>query len=521
MKKIIVLLSLFYATSANAQTLQSVTTSGNVTGNAIRITGEGLPGVSGSDELFLGVLSAQKSNDSRAFIGWKKGFATNLTTNGSAGTLLLQPGTNQADISIDFATGLTTASLRMRIAGNGNVSIGDNSLVPSARLLIKGSGITNATTALLVQNSAGTEAFRILDNGNVGVGTTNPTYKLDVAGNGRFTTDIMVNSISIGKGSGSLASNTIIGLTAGPVNTTGFNNSFLGNFSGQFNTTGSDNSFFGYGSGSLNTGSYNSYFGSKAGQGSTSGTRNTYMGLTAGYQNTTGNDNAFIGCQSGVYSTTGSRNTFIGANGGFNFTSGNDNTIIGYGPVIYNPKSVGSGNTFIGSNISGYDPATSNSVIIADGTGNVRFYSSSNGNVGIGTTKTADLTYKLYVETGIRTRKVKIDAITWADFVFEEKYNLLPLTELEKYIKENNHLPLVPTAAEVEKDGIDLGSNQTLLLQKIEELTLYIIDLNKKNEQQQVQIQKLIEISSTQQSHIKTLLNAAGQQNENFKSRIK
>lgn len=121
-----------------------------------------------------------------------------------------------------------------------------------------------------------------------------------------------------------------------------------------------------------------------------------------------------------------------------------------------------------------------------------------NGRVGIGTISTNDAGYKLFVETGIRTRKVKVDQTAWPDYVFHTSYNLRPLSELEQYIKEHQHLPEVPSAAEVEKEGLDLGDNQASLLKKIEELTLYVIEQNKKleeqNRKQQLQNEKLQEL---------------------------
>jgi hypothetical protein len=101
-------------------------------------------------------------------------------------------------------------------------------------------------------------------------------------------------------------------------------------------------------------------------------------------------------------------------------------------------------------------------------------------NVGIGTTNINDATYKLYVETGIRTRKVKVDQLTWADFVFDKNYVLPSLIEVEKYIQQNKHLPGVPSAEDVKNNGVDVSDNQQMLLKKVEELTLYLIDLNKK-----------------------------------------
>jgi hypothetical protein len=86
--------------------------------------------------------------------------------------------------------------------------------------------------------------------------------------------------------------------------------------------------------------------------------------------------------------------------------------------------------------------------------------------------------YKLFVETGILTEKVKVAIKTradWADHVFNKNYSLMPLPEVAQFIKTNGHLPGVPSAAEVTKEGIDLGKMNAKLLEKIEELTLHLI----------------------------------------------
>ena len=79
----------------------------------------------------------------------------------------------------------------------------------------------------------------------------------------------------------------------------------------------------------------------------------------------------------------------------------------------------------------------------------------------------------------IKTKEVEVTLIGWGDFVFEEDYKLLTLAEVEQFIKENKHLPNVPSAAEVEANGINLGEMNNILIQKVEELTLYILDLQK------------------------------------------
>jgi hypothetical protein len=112
----------------------------------------------------------------------------------------------------------------------------------------------------------------------------------------------------------------------------------------------------------------------------------------------------------------------------------------------------------------------------------------ANGNVGIGTTNITGTGYKLFVDGNIRTRKVRVDQDTWADYVFESNYKLRPIKEVEQYIQKEKHLPDVPSAAEVKKEGLDLGDNQAVLLKKIEELTLYVIEQNKRIDEQQKQL---------------------------------
>jgi hypothetical protein len=95
-----------------------------------------------------------------------------------------------------------------------------------------------------------------------------------------------------------------------------------------------------------------------------------------------------------------------------------------------------------------------------------------NGKLGIGT---ENPTHALEVKGIIRAVEVKIES-SWADFVFNDDYHLKPLSEVNRFIKENKHLPEIPSATEVrENEGVNLGEMQVKLLQKIEELTLYLI----------------------------------------------
>jgi len=103
-----------------------------------------------------------------------------------------------------------------------------------------------------------------------------------------------------------------------------------------------------------------------------------------------------------------------------------------------------------------------------------------NGSLGIGTTATGS--HKLAVEGSIGAREIKVMASGWSDFVFKKDYALPTLEEVEKHIAAKGHLENIPSEEEVLKNGINLGEMNAKLLQKIEELTLYIIEQNKEIE---------------------------------------
>lgn len=106
-------------------------------------------------------------------------------------------------------------------------------------------------------------------------------------------------------------------------------------------------------------------------------------------------------------------------------------------------------------------------------------YSFTTGKVGIGCVNNMN-DFALAVQGGVVSTKVSVlDIDTWPDFVFGNNYKLMNLYELEQYINTNRHLPEVPSAEEVSASGIDLGEMNALLLQKVEELTLHIIELQK------------------------------------------
>ncbi len=108
--------------------------------------------------------------------------------------------------------------------------------------------------------------------------------------------------------------------------------------------------------------------------------------------------------------------------------------------------------------------------------GDLRF-NLKGGSVGIGTATTG--THRLAVEGSIGAREIVVEASGWSDFVFENDYKLQTLEEVEEHISKNGHLPEIPSEEEVIENGINLGEMNAKLLQKIEELTLYLIKQNK------------------------------------------
>ncbi|TKG91626.1 hypothetical protein EYV94_21620 [Puteibacter caeruleilacunae] len=102
------------------------------------------------------------------------------------------------------------------------------------------------------------------------------------------------------------------------------------------------------------------------------------------------------------------------------------------------------------------------------------------GNVGVGTIKPK---HKFEVAGTIRAKEIKVDSNDWPDYVFEEDYKLKSLEEVEQFVKVHKHLPGIVPAKKVEQEGVALAEMNKLLLQKVEELTLYSITLSKENQE--------------------------------------
>ncbi|OJJ18616.1 hypothetical protein BKI52_23685 [marine bacterium AO1-C] len=287
--------------------------------------------------------------------------------------------------------------------------------------------------------------------------------------------------------------NTFMGYMSGYKNTTGYQNTFMGFQSGHNNTTGYHNTTMGYQSGyNMTSARYNTLLGYQAGYTTTTSLYNTMVGYQAGYSATTGGYNVMVGQGAGRATTTGGFNVYLGRQAGFKGTTARLNVSVGY-LAGYNNES-GASNVFIGP-YAGYNETGSNKLYIENSTNLTTplIYGdfSANG-VGINTNQLSDgsTDYTLSVNGKVRATEVKVYT-GWADYVFEEGYQLRSLEEVEAHINQNGHLPDVPSAKVVEKNGIFVGEMNATLLRKIEELTLYMIESNKATKALQKEVANL------------------------------
>ena len=329
--------------------------------------------------------------------------------------------------------------------------------------------------------------------------------------------------------------NTFVGSFAGPYLTTGTANIFVGLSSGGNATTGSNNTIVGRSSGfKLTSGNHNTFLGLNAGYNVVTNSGNVALGSGAGYYSA-GGSNVFIGYNSGPTSTSAD----IASSNKLYIDNSTNNTPLIYGDFFSNKVAINMLNTStlnhtlsVGGAVNSTEgffvngvavsgdltywmrdiPANRISTTLDVYTGTIyttgifvngqpvggdlsfwtkhgmtnNFYNATD-NVGIGVVMNPfknSKNYRLAVKGKIGAWEIEIEnnSLIWSDFVFKKDYKLLPLKEVEKFIDENGHLPEIPSEQEVKENGLRLAEMDAKLLMKIEELTLYVIELEKKIE---------------------------------------
>lgn len=195
----------------------------------------------------------------------------------------------------------------------------------------------------------------------------------------------------------------------------------------------------------------------------------------------------------GSYALTGPGAGFVGnsnvAVGGYALYANGGNNNMALGSLAMFNNTAGSGNIAIGFS-AGYNETGSNKLYISNSnTATPLVYGDfSTKYLAVGEVAAADRAaatsggYRLLVKGGMITEKIKVavaGSADWADYVFEPSYKLMSLDKVESFVKENKHLPNVPSAEEMSKNGLDVMQTSAKLMEKIEELTLYMIEMNK------------------------------------------
>ncbi len=199
-----------------------------------------------------------------------------------------------------------------------------------------------------------------------------------------------------------------------------------------------------------------------------------YGQLYLGYDQSTDIFMSPAGGKVGIGNSAPASQLHLTSNSDHSFTISRNNGQ--YGFRIFRDAAYGVINFQIGSGVSTWE--TKIRIGEGEGTNTALFLNPTNGNVVIGRTAQGNSAYKLDVNGTIRANEIVVNA-TGADFVFEQGYQLPTLEEVEEFIRTNKHLPDIEPAHEMEQNGVEVGKMETKLLQKIEEMTLYMIELKK------------------------------------------
>jgi len=368
----------------------------------------GLFNTAGNFNSFFGSQSGNQNTtgSSNTFVGNYAG-QTNTTGNGNTAvgfqSNVLSTNLNNAtaigaNARVDSSNSLVLGSINGVNGASADTNVGIGTTTPTSRLHVVGDGFISGNLTVsgnlnatfgpgnpnYIQNSTTQQTvsnFNISGTGKAG--TFDAATQFNLAGT-RVLSNAGTNNFFAGQGAGQANTNgfgnSFFGSNAGAANDAGNSNAFFGNSAGLVNTSGSFNAFFGSASGRTNLdGNNNAFFGYTSGRNNASGFNNSFVGNAAGFGNTNGGNNSFIGFSTGKNNTLGQQNTFVGANSGQSNLTGGNNTLVGYGADVGAPDN--SNATAIGAQAF---VAQANSLVLGaiNGVNGANF----DTNVGIGTT---------------------------------------------------------------------------------------------------------------------------------------
>ncbi|WP_299899728.1 tail fiber protein [uncultured Aquimarina sp.] len=327
----------------------------------------------------------------------------------------------------------------------------------------------NANNSLTFRTNGADNRMFINSSGNIGIGTTNPGSKLEIKSNSGETESFMKMSVSDAPSDYLQVSNA-----------TGGANRFLPLIKGNVQSSNISSLLFIASTDAVNDNNGSSSMmrfdtrRSSNDQGIATRPLFQWTNFDQKLMTMTANGNVGIGTTNPIEKlkiVNGSISVDSSSDGSNAFEFGNN-----YGQMYYDAQSSGEQNRgmYFQEQLS-----TNRGFHFLNSNGDRLLKINGNGNVGIGT-NSPDA--KLAVNGNIHTQEVKVDLVGWPDYVFEEDYNLPTLQEVEQHISEQGHLENIPSAAEVAENGIQLGEMNKKLLEKIEQLTLYMIEQNKKTD---------------------------------------